>query len=89
MSLSSTIPERDPSFSVLYVGQDRAGHWLVQESHGLLEGRFISSQAALRFARGEVHAFPSATIVFTADCIEPTIPFDPEPAACAGLEFAA
>lgn len=87
MGASSAISTPNRDCSVLFVGQDRAGHWLVQESHGLLEGRFISGEAAWRFARDEIHAFPGATIVFTTEWIEPTIPF--EPIACAGFERAA
>jgi len=71
--------EPDRRGSVIYVGQDRAGHWLVQENHGLLEGRFISRDAAWRFAREEVHAFPGAAIVFTTEWIVPAIPFEPAP----------
>jgi len=74
---STTISEPDRRTSILHVGQDRAGHWLVQENHGLLEGRFISRDAAWRFARGEIHAFPGGRIVFTSEAIVPAIPFDP------------
>lgn len=77
---SANAPEPDRRGSILYVGQDQAGHWLVQQSQGLLEGRFISRDAAWRFARDEVHAFPGATIVFTTEWMVPAIPFDPAPA---------
>jgi hypothetical protein len=86
MAESSNIPEPGQDNSVLYVGQDRAGHWLVQENHGRLEGRFISGQSAYRFARSEVHAFPGATLVVTREWIEPNIPFDPAPVARASSE---
>ena len=86
---SANSPEADQRASVLYVGQDQAGHWLVQENHGLLEGRFISRDAAWRFARDEVHAFHGAVIVFTTDWIVPTIPFEPAPLLGGNLERAA
>jgi hypothetical protein len=47
---------------ILQVGQDRRGRWMVQENHGLIEGVFISRDAALHFARLERHAFPGATV---------------------------
>lgn len=86
---SANSPEPDRRSSVLYVGQDRAGHWLVQENHGLLEGRFISRHAAWRFARDEVHTFPGAVIVFTTDWIVPAISFEPVPVSDRNLERAA
>lgn len=89
MSKFPSAPESDRHGSVLYVGQDRAGHWLVQENHGLLEGHFISRDAAWRYAKGEVHAFPGARIVFTSDCIVPEISFEPMPAVASLLERAA
>jgi hypothetical protein len=69
--------EPDQQGSVLYVGQDRAGHWLVQENHGILEGRFISRDAAWRFARSEVHGFPGAVIALATEWLVPAIPFEP------------
>lgn len=86
---STDNPEPDLRPSILYVGQDRAGHWLVQENHGLLEGRFVSRDAAWRFAREEVHAFEGATIVFPTQWIVPTIPFDTAPAHRSTLDHAA
>ncbi|MES3152008.1 hypothetical protein [Sphingomonas faeni] len=50
---SEPISEPDPSGLVIYVGQDRAGHWLVQDSMRTLEGRFISYAAALHYAQAE------------------------------------
>jgi len=35
------------------VGQDRAGHWIVTETHGLYGGIFCTRDAALRFAKFE------------------------------------
>lgn len=89
MSESTIVPEPARRGSILYVGQDQAGHWLVQENHGLLEGHFISRDAAWRYAKGEVHAFSGARIVFTSDCMEPGISFEPAPAAVPLLDRAA
>jgi hypothetical protein len=50
---SEPIPEPDQSGLVIYVGQDRAGHWLVQDNNRSLEGRFISYGAAMRYAQAE------------------------------------
>ncbi|MGA1797705.1 hypothetical protein VH567_02875 [Sphingomonas sp. 4RDLI-65] len=70
-------PEPDSSISTLNVGQDAAGHWLVQESRGLLEGRFISFEAAMAFARAERHGFPGAGISVLSSPLVPQISFAP------------
>lgn len=70
-------PEPDQARPVLKVGQDCAGHWLVQDSGGSLEGRFVSRAAAIGFARSELHAFPGAVLVMAAAPLVPTISFAP------------
>lgn len=45
--------EPDPAGLMIYIGQDKAGHWLVQDDTGRLEGRFVSQAAAMSFAREE------------------------------------
>ncbi|WP_254604970.1 hypothetical protein [Sphingomonas bacterium] len=72
----SNDPDGDQR-SVIRVGQDRAGHWLAQESGGRLEGRFVSFDAALHFARAERHGFPGAAVVVVRDPIVPFVSFDP------------
>lgn len=74
---SPTDPEPDPSGSVLLVGQDAAGHWLVQQRGGGLEGRFISCAAAMAFARSELGSLPGATIVRAATPIVSSVSFAP------------
>jgi hypothetical protein len=64
--MSLIVPEPDQPRPVIYVGQDHAGHWLVQESKGRLEGRFVSRDAAWSFARAERHGFPGAEVVVAA-----------------------
>ena len=39
--------------STIFVGQDAAGRWLVQDGNGGIGGRFTSERAAIRFARDE------------------------------------
>lgn len=58
---------------ILQVGQDRKGRWMVQENHGLLEGMFVSREAALHFARLERHAFPGARVELTTSPIISTL----------------
>jgi len=52
---------------VLRVGQDREGHWVVQEADGMLEGLFRSRDAAICFALSECRAFPGARMVLATD----------------------
>ncbi|WP_174287238.1 hypothetical protein [Sphingomonas bacterium] len=75
--MSPTDPEPDQRPWILNVGQDAAGHWLVQDSRGKLEGRFVSFAAAMAFARSERQSMPGATIVSAACALVPTIPFAP------------
>ena len=42
------------------IGQDRAGHWLAIETHGLGGGLFASRDAALGYARAETGRRPGA-----------------------------
>lgn len=73
---SEPHPEPDEPGLVIYVGQDRAGHWLVQDAGGRLEGRFVSRSAALSFARGECESY-HASLVMTGVPLVPLIPFGP------------
>ncbi|WP_010162429.1 hypothetical protein [Sphingomonas sp. PAMC 26617] len=73
--LSTTDPEPDQPACVLKVGQDTAGHWLVQDSGGRLEGRFISLATAMAFARAERHSLPGATIERSDTPLIPNISF--------------
>lgn len=70
-------PEPDSTRPVLRVGQDAAGHWLVQQDGGGLEGRFVSLAAAATFAHAEAQSIPNATIVRALTPIVPSIPFAP------------
>lgn len=55
------VPGPDGSH-ILLVGQDRAGHWIVSETLGLLGGIFVDRAAAIRFARAEQRGLAQARI---------------------------
>lgn len=76
-SLPSSEPDR-PGL-VIYVGQDGAGHWLVQDSAKRLEGRFVSRAAAVSYALAEGQIY-HAPVTLTPTPIVPLVPFAP-PAA--------
>ena len=73
-SASSSEPEQ--SGLAIYVGQDRAGHWLVQDSGKHLEGRFVSRAAAISYAlaEGEIYHAP---VTLTPAPMTPLVPFAP------------
>lgn len=73
LSTVASTPDQPPC--VLIVGQDAAGHWLVQDNRGCLEGRFISLSTAMAFARSEGHSLPGARIVRATMPLVPTISF--------------
>jgi hypothetical protein len=75
--MSPIDPEPDQKSCTLNVGQDSAGHWLVQDSGGKLEGRFVSYAAAMAFARSEQHALPGTRIVLVRDPLVPLVSFAP------------
>jgi hypothetical protein len=77
---SEPNPEPDERRLVIYVGQDKAGHWLVQDDGKKLEGRFVSRSAALSFAKGECQIY-HASLEMARLPMVPLIPFDPVTAA--------
>ncbi|AJA10089.1 hypothetical protein SKP52_16070 [Sphingopyxis fribergensis] len=81
--ISATSAEPDPEGSILFVGRDAAGHWLVQGCEGQLEGRFIARRR-LGFARAEFRGFPRARIVAALRPLIPAVSFEPfRPDECA------
>lgn len=72
---SDPIPEPDEP-ATIYVGQDSAGHWLVQDSGHRLEGRFVSREAAIGFARGECRMHHACLCMATAPLV-PSVSFAP------------
>lgn len=74
--LAPTITEPDPAGPIIYVGQDEAGHWLVQDSCKCLEGRFVSYGAAMSYAQAERQTY-HAKVEIAATPLVPLIPFAP------------
>jgi hypothetical protein len=81
-------PEPDEHGLIIYVGQDSAGHWLVQDSGRRLEGRFVSRSAALAHATGECQIH-HARLRMASVPLEPVIPFAPVAADVRALPRAA
>jgi hypothetical protein len=73
---SQPNPEPDECGLVIYVGQDKAGHWLVQDSGRRLEGRFVSRKAALSFAQAERQTY-HASLAIVGWPLVPLVPFGP------------
>lgn len=73
---SEPNPEPDRSGLVIYVGQDQAGHWLVQDSLRKLEGRFVSYSAAMSYAQAERQIY-HASLEVTSAPLTPLVPFTP------------
>jgi hypothetical protein len=74
--LSASTPEPDPSGAIIYVGQDGAGHWLVQLSSKQMEGRFVSFAAAMSYAQSERDMYHAAVEIASAP-IQPLVSFAP------------
>lgn len=89
MSIRTDFPiEPDPHTRLIYVGQDRAGHWLVQDSAGQLEGRFISRGAAMRYAVEEAEIY-HASVAVADTALTPLVSFDPVATDAPALSCAA
>lgn len=73
---SDTPMEPDIAGPVIYIGQDKAGHWLVQDNAGQLEGRFVSQAAAMSFARAERQIYHARLAVAQTPLV-PFVPFVP------------
>ena len=73
---SEPISEPDPTGLVIFVGQDRAGHSLVQDSRRTLEGRFISYAAAMHYAQAERDIY-HASVEVAAMPLTPLVSFAP------------
>ena len=69
-------PESAATGAILYVGQDTAGHWLVQLSSREMEGRFISFDAAMSFALSE-RRLHHAVVEMAVAPIQPLVSFAP------------
>jgi len=69
-------PGRHHEPTVLLVGEDNDGHWLVQENHGRIDEEFESKGAAVAFAESVRRRLPSAFLMVTPSTISrpPTPP---------------
>ncbi len=56
-----SVPDVPPA-SIIIIGQDRRGQWIVQENHGLMGGIFRSREAAMHFIEDERAGFPNASV---------------------------
>jgi|GEM_PF-5032370 len=56
--------------TIIVVGQDDRGRWVVEENHGLIQGAFRTKADALRFAQAERRQFPGAIVMVTQARIE-------------------
>nr|WP_317892564.1 hypothetical protein [uncultured Sphingomonas sp.] len=86
--MSDVSPEPDQPGRIIYVGQDCAGHWLVQDSGKTLEGRFVSYAAAMHYAREEREIYRAEIAIASAPLV-PLVSFDPAPAPRHALARAA
>lgn len=76
---ASVPPEPDQSGTIIFVGQDRAGHWIVQDSGKRLEGCFISFAAAMSYAHGERDLY-HAVVQVSSTPLTPLISYGSVPA---------
>jgi hypothetical protein len=51
------------SYSCLFIGQDRAGHWVVKDAQSLCGGLFANRTEAIRFAMYECQRRPQSVIM--------------------------
>lgn len=51
------------SLSCLFIGRDRAGHWVVEDARSLCGGLFVNRTEAIRFAMYECQRRPQSVIM--------------------------
>ena len=51
------------SWSCLFIGQDRSGHWVVKDARSLCGGLFTDRKEAIRFAMHECRRRPQSVIM--------------------------
>lgn len=85
---SEVSAEPDQPAHVIYVGQDCAGHWLVQDNTRMLEGRFVSRAAAMSFAEAERQIY-HARLAVSPMPLTPVVPFGSAAAQACALPRAA
>jgi hypothetical protein len=65
------------TYSCLFIGQDRAGHWVVKDAQSLRGGLFVNRTEAIRFAMYECQRRPQSVIMLP-DGLELDEPLDKE-----------
>jgi len=65
IGLAPENPEPPSTPLRFLVGQDREGHWIVKESHGLAGGIFVSREAAVDYAEFEAGHRPGSVHLAT------------------------
>lgn len=85
---SALSTEPDQPGVIIYVGQDRAGHWLVQDNAKRLEGRFVSYAAAMSYAHAERDIYHARVALAQAPLV-PVVSFAPAGAQERALPHAA
>jgi hypothetical protein len=51
------------SWSCLFIGQDRSGHWVVKDARSLCGGLFTDRKEAIRFAMYQCQRRPQSVIM--------------------------
>ena len=62
-------PSSHSASTIVFIGKNRSGHWVVQQQNGLYGGLFVSRVAAIRYALFENGRHPE-TIVELSRSIE-------------------
>ena len=65
------------TYSCLFIGQDRKGHWIVKDAQSLCGGLFANRTEAIRFAMYECQRRPQSVIMLP-DGLELDGPLDRE-----------
>jgi hypothetical protein len=76
------------SLSCLFIGRDRAGHWVVKDARSLCGGLFANRTEAIRFAMYECQRRPQSVIMMP-DGLELDGPLDEHDAGSPAKRFAA
>ncbi len=77
-----------PNASCLFIGQDRAGSWVVKDAQSLCGGLFANRNEAIRFAMYECQRRPQSVIMLP-DGLELDGPLDRKQGGDPGKQRAA
>ncbi len=56
------LPSYSSSSTIVFIGKDKAGHWVVQEQNGLFGGLFVNRTEAIKYALFENGHHPEMII---------------------------